>query len=215
MTTGAPVVTSLTRGAPLLLSRVLARQERPDRRLLQRPGRPRQTDTTPGWVIAEASEAARSTRPPCSAFGHPGTGCAHRCRRPTAGYSIVWQDTRELAGGLSRQERPASLAPYPFASAAELRRRRTCSRLWRAGAVRGRLRRAAGPSARRRALAHRRDGNRRPGALIFPSINGQPRARSRRCRPDGLWWPPTPTTRARSAPPRRPAAGVFLNAACY
>ena len=62
-------------------------------------------------------------------------------------------------------------------------------------------------------------GNRRAGALIFPSINGTfgsvsalPPSPAMAGAP---WSRPTPTTPARWVPPSRPAAGCSLNAVCY
>ena len=157
----------------LLLPRVRARQGRSDRRLLQRPGRPRPTSTAPGWVIAETSEAGSVDATTLLGLRSP--------RRPApgltptaAGYSLVWQDSRgRLAGRLHGGRDDARRAPYPFASATSFGGANLQPPARRPGAVRHRLRRAAGAPARRRALAaRRRSGSRRPGAVIFPSING-------------------------------------------
>jgi hypothetical protein len=126
--------------------------------------------TAPGWVIAETSEAGSVDSTTLLAFGHPG-GCAH-LTSTTVGYSLVWQDTQ--GGWLAVYTAGASMqpAPYPFAPASSfgganlqppfaglapfgtdygvLLSRPLDAELWRIDQA----------------------GNRRPGAVIFPSIDG-------------------------------------------
>jgi hypothetical protein len=123
----------------------------------------------PGWVIAETSETGSVDATTLLAFGHPGT-CAQLT--PTAvGYSLIWQDSQ--GGWLAVYASGAiPAAPYAFASASSfggaslqppfaglapfgtdygvLLARPLDVELWRIDQV----------------------GNRRPGAVIFPSISG-------------------------------------------
>jgi hypothetical protein len=170
-----------------------------------------QAGTAPGWVIAETSETGSVDSTTLLAFGHPGT-CA--LVTPTqVGYSLVWQDTQ--GGWLAVYTAGASTqpAPYPFAPADSfgganlqppfvglapfgtdygvLLARSLDVELWRIDEM----------------------GNRRPGAVIFPSINsvlgtvsalpvnGLVATYADYTSPAGV----TPVTGGR----------VFLNAACY
>jgi hypothetical protein len=170
-----------------------------------------QTDTAPGWVIAETSEAGSVDSTTLLAFGHPGN-CA--VVTPTqAGYSLVWQDTQGGWLAVYTAGESTQPAPYPFAPAASfgganlqppfaglapfgtdygvLLARPLDVELWRIDET----------------------GNRRPGAVIFPSINSILGTVSA-LPVNGF----TATYADYTTPVGvSPAAGgrVFLNAACY
>ncbi|HEY6475363.1 MAG TPA: hypothetical protein VI456_02210 [Polyangia bacterium] len=170
-----------------------------------------QAGIAPGWVIAETSEGGSVDSTTLLAFGHPGN-CAHVT--PTAaGYSLAWQDTQ--GGWLAVYTAGAAMqpAPYPFAPASSfgganlqppfaglapfgtdygvLLARPLDAELWRLDQT----------------------GNRRPGAVIFPSISGNLGAISA-LPVNGLVATYADYTSSAGA---SPATGgrVFLNAACY
>jgi hypothetical protein len=170
-----------------------------------------QSGTAPGWVIAETSEAGSVDSTTLLAFGHPGT-CA-RLTPTAAGYSLVWQDNQ--GGWLAVYTAGAATqpAPYPFASASTfggsylqppfvglapfgsdygvLLARPLDAELWRIDQT----------------------GNRRPGAAIFPSINGNLGAVSALPVNGLVATYADYTTPAGAA---SPAGGrVFLDAVCY
>jgi hypothetical protein len=165
----------------------------------------------PGWVIAETSEAGSVDSTTLLSFGHPGN-CA--LVTPTdVGYSLIWQDTQ--GGWLAVYTAGVSTvpAPYPFAPASAfgganlqppfaglapfgsdygvLLARPLDAELWRLDQT----------------------GNRRPGAVIFPSVNSVLGTVSA-LPVNGL----TATYADYTTPAGfTPAAGgrVFVNAACY
>ena len=176
-------------------------------------------DQPSGWVIAEANEAGSVDSTTVLGLGRPlGPGCA--LVSPTAtGYAITWQDTEGawLAEFVS-QQMTLSMS-YPYASAAGfggsdlepplvglapfgadfgvLLARPQDVELWRIDGM----------------------GNRRQGALIFPSINGT--------LGDVSALPPSPAMDGRplvatyadyTTPAGAPApmgSRLFLNAVCY
>ncbi len=170
-----------------------------------------QTGTAPGWVIAETSEKGSVDSTTLLAFGHPGT-CA--LVTPTqVGYSLAWQDTQGGWLAVYTAGEMMQPAPYPFAPATSfgganlqppfsglapfgtdygvLLSRPLDVELWRIDEM----------------------GNRRPGAVIFPSINSVLGTVSA-LPVNGL----TATYADYTSPAGvSPAAGgrVFLNAACY
>jgi len=167
--------------------------------------------TPPGWVIAETSEAGSVDSTTLLSFGHPGT-CA-RLTPTSAGYSLAWQDRQGGWLAVYTAGAPTQPAPYPFASAGSfggynlqppfaglapfgtdygvLLARPLDAELWRIDQT----------------------GNRRPGAVIFPSISGNLGAISA-LPVNGL----TATYADYTTPvgAATPAGGrVFLNAVCY
>jgi hypothetical protein len=129
-----------------------------------------QAGTDPGWVIAETSEAGSVDSTTLLAFGHPGS-CAQVTPTP-AGYSLAWQDTQGGWLAVYTAGSATQPAPYPFAPASDfgganlqpplvglapfgtdygvLLARPLDVELWRLDDM----------------------GNRRPGAVVFPSISG-------------------------------------------
>ena len=170
MTTGAPVVVSPSSGAPF--SCLGFSPGKDDLTVVYNAGTTALMDHPSGWVIAEANEAGSVDSTTVLGLGRPlGDGCA--LVSPTAtGYGITWQDTEGawLAEFVS-QGMSLSMS-YPYASAAGfggynlqpplvglapfgsdfgvLLARPLDAELWRIDDM----------------------GNRRPGALIFPSVNG-------------------------------------------
>ncbi len=168
-TTGAPVATSSSSGAPF--SCLGFSPGKDDLTVVYYAGTTALANHVPAWVIAEANEAGSVDSTTVLGVGRPLGGCA--LVSPTAtGYGITWQDTEGawLAEFVS-QGMSLSMS-YPFASAAGfggsnlqpplvglapfgadfgvLLARPLDVELWRIDDM----------------------GNRRPGALIFPSING-------------------------------------------
>jgi hypothetical protein len=168
--TGAPVATSPSSGPPFSCLGFSAGKD--DLTVIYYAGTTALANHPPGWVIAEANDAGSVDSTTVLDFGRPlGTGCALVSATAT-GYGITWQDTEGawLAEFIS-QGMTLSLS-YPFASAAGfggsnlqpplvglapfgadfgvLLARPLDVELWRIDDM----------------------GNRRPGALIFPSING-------------------------------------------
>jgi hypothetical protein len=170
-----------------------------------------QSGTAPGWVIAETSESGSVDSTTLLAFGHPGT-CAHLT--PTAaGYSLVWQDSQGGWLAVYTANATGQPAPYPFASASSFggaNLQPPFSGLAPFGTDYGVL------------LARPLDvelwridqtGNRRPGAVIFPSINGNLGSVSALPVNGLVATYADYTTPAGAA---TPAGGrVFLNAVCY
>ena len=130
----------------------------------------------PGWVIAEANEGGSvDSTTVLGLFFRMGTACGATVSPTATGYAITWQDTEgDWLAECDPQTSPQpSFAVVSVCLCGWFRRVESATAHRGAGALRNRLRRAAGAAARRRALADRRTtGNRRAGALIFPSING-------------------------------------------
>ena len=168
--TGTPVAVSPSSGAPF--SCLGFSPGKDDLTVVYYAGTTALANQPPGWVIAEANEAGSVDSTTVLGLGRPlGGGCA--LVSPTAtGYGITWQDT-EGAWLAEFVSQGMSLSmPYPYASAAGfggsnlqpplvglapfgtdfgvLFARPLDVELWRIGDT----------------------GDRRPGALIFPSVAG-------------------------------------------
>jgi hypothetical protein len=217
MATGAPVAASSSAGPPF--SCLGFSPGKDDLTLVYYATTTALTNRPPGWIIAEANDTGSVDSTTVLGLGRPlGTGCA--LVSPTAtGYGITWQDTEGawLAEFVS-QEMTLS-TPYPYASAAAfggsnlqpplvglapfggdfgvLLARPLDAELWRIDSM----------------------GNRRAGALIFPSINGTSGTVSALAPSPAIAGGPLVATYADYTSPvgaSTPVGGrFFLNAVCY
>ena len=217
MTTGAPVAVSSSSGPPF--SCLGFSPGKDDLTLVYYAATTALANHPPGWIIAEANDAGSVDSTTVLGLGRPlGTGCA--LVSPTAsGYGITWQDTEGawLAEFVSQGMTLSS--SYPYASAAGfggsnlqpplvglapfgddfgvLLARPLDAELWRI----------------------ENKGNRRAGALIFPSINGTFGTISALPPSPAMAGGPLVATYADYNSPAgspTPAGGrLFLNAVCY
>ena len=217
MTTGAPVATSSSSGPPFTCLGFSPGKD--DLTVVYYAATTSLANNSPGLVIAEANDAGSVDSTTVLGLGRPlGSGCALVSPTDT-GYGISWQDTEGawLAEFISRGMTLSM--PYPYASAAEfggsnlqpplvglapfgtdfgvLLARPLDAELWRIDSM----------------------GNRRAGALIFPSINGTFGTVSALPPSPAKAGGPLVVTYADYTSPvgaSTPAGGrLFLNAVCY
>jgi hypothetical protein len=217
MTTGAPVATSSSSGPPF--SCLGFSPGKDDLTVVYHATTTALTNQPPGWVIAEANDAGSVDSTTVLGLGRPlGTGCA--LVSPTAtGYGITWQDTEGAWLAQFVSQAMTLSTPYLYASAAGfggsnlqpplvglapfgtdfgvLLARPLDAEMWRIDEM----------------------GNRRQGALIFPSINGTFGSVSALPPSPAMPGGPLVATYADYTSPAgaSPAAGgrLFLNAVCY
>jgi hypothetical protein len=217
MTTGAPVATSSSSGPPFLCLGFSAGKD--DLTVIYHAGTTALKNQPPGWVIAEANEAGSVDSTTVLGLSGPmSIGCA--LVSPTAGgYGITWQDTEGAWLAEFVSQGMTLSTSYPYASAAGfggsnlqpplvglapfgadfgvLLARPLDVELWRVDEM----------------------GNRRAGALIFPSINGTFGIVSALAPSPATAGGPLVATYADYTSPAgapTPAGGrLFINAVCY